>query len=546
MTFISLRQTKIKTRLYLLLFVTIALFVIPFASMVSDYQKDLMTAKQVKTRQLVEVASGILDHYHQLQINGSMSQEQAQTQAKSAINKLRYETNDYFWINDLTPKMIMHPIKPKLDGMVLSGLKDSNGKALFIEMVNVAKSNGEGFVHYMWPKPGSSVDVGKVSFIKLFKPWGWILGTGVYIDDVNALVMKRVNTMIWFIGSAIAILILLSTIIGRSITRPCEATQHALEEIAKGDGNLSTQLPVEGNDEFSFISKSFNEFTSKIRHSIQGISPISQSISRSVMALNTMSEQAGSKANDQQTSVTSVAAAMTELQSNNQEVSNSAQSAVQAAQIASEKSHNGQQSIAKASDHMSSLSNQLTETEINSQKLAEEANNVGSVLEVIRGVAEQTNLLALNAAIEAARAGEQGRGFAVVADEVRTLATQTQKSTDEIEQIVLNLQSRAKDLSSSMNETQQQSQATLTQAELANKILEEISQQVNEILDMNQHIATACVQQTIASDEITHNLVQFTEYSAQTNKNVHVLTETSEQLLKDSQILNDSFSVFKV
>jgi methyl-accepting chemotaxis protein len=511
-----------------------------------DYKQDLMTAKEVKTRHIIEVTYGIIEHFQQQTIEGTLTTDQAQTQAKQTINRLRYETEDYFWINDLSPNMVMHPIKPQLDGKNLSDVKDPTGKALFLEMVDIAKFKGEGYVNYMWPKPGSEVDVEKVSYIKLFKPWGWIIGTGVYVDDINALVMTRVKSLTLFMGAILLLLIALFTFIGRSITSSCASTQHALEDIAEGEGNLSKQLPIDGNDEFSHIAKAFNLFTQKIRHSIQHISPISQSVSDSVQTLNSIAEQTGRKAAAQQHSVNSVAQAMTELQSNNQEVAQSAQQAANAAQFASEKSELGQKSISKASDYMSSLSLLLTETEKNSQQLASEADNVGAVLEVIRGVAEQTNLLALNAAIEAARAGEQGRGFAVVADEVRTLATRTQKSTDEIETIVASLQNRAKNLSSSMNETKQQSSSTLEQAENARQVLVEINQQINEILSMNEHIASASAQQSVASEEISENLNQFASHSEQTIHDVEKLTKTSQQLLKDSDTLSASFSVFKV
>jgi methyl-accepting chemotaxis protein len=542
----SLRHTKIRTRLYLLLIATIVMVLIPFTNIIIDYKQDLMTAKEVKTRQIIEVSYGVLEHFQQQHQLGILSQDQAQTQAKEAINRLRYEDNDYFWINDLTPNMVMHPIKPDLNGKNLSSVKDPTGKALFLDMVSVAKAKGEGYVNYMWPKPGSEVDIEKVSYIKLFKPWGWIIGTGVYVDDINALVMTRVKSMVMLMTIVVVLLIALSTFIGRSITRSCHSTQHALEDIAKGEGNLSTQLPVNGNDEFSHIARAFNLFTQKIRHSIQHISPISESVSHSVQTLNSVIQKTGTKASEQQASVNIVANAMATLQLNNEEVAQSARRAAESAHLASEKSKLGQQSISKASQFMTSLAASLTETETSSQKLVIEADNVGEVLEVIRGVAEQTNLLALNAAIEAARAGEQGRGFAVVADEVRTLATRTQKSTDEIEKIIVNLQARAKNLSHAMNETKQQSGDTLEQAQNAHQVLLEINQQIGEILSINEHIATASRQQSSASEAISANLNQFASHAEQTKQEVGLLTKTSQQLLKDSATLNDSFSVFKI
>ncbi|RQW61161.1 methyl-accepting chemotaxis protein [Vibrio viridaestus] len=543
---LSLRRAKVSSRLTLLLIATVVIASIPFISMVRSYQADLIQAKQDKTKQIIEVAFGMLEHYYQQEKSGAISLENAKLLAADAIRQLRYDQGDYFWINDLTPNMVMHPIKPQLQGKNVGGVKDPSGKTLFIEMVDVAKSQGEGFVHYLWPKPGSEVDVEKVSYIKLFKPWGWVVGTGVYVDDVDALVMSRIQSMVVYVSGALILLIAFSFIIGRSITNPSKATQLALEDIAKGEGNLSTQLAVEGNDEFTAIAKAFNQFTQKIRSSIQNITPVSHSITQSAQLIDDITDIAARKANEQMVSVNSVAAAMTQLQSNNHEVANSAQNAAQAAQVASDKSNHGQDAINKASSFMTSLSHSLNETEQSSIKLSEEAANVGSVLEVIRGVAEQTNLLALNAAIEAARAGEQGRGFAVVADEVRTLATRTQKSTDEIEEIVDSLQTRARELSTSMGKTQRQSTATLEQADLAKQILDEINQQVHDIMAMNHHIAEASTQQSAATEEINRNLSQFTEHADQTHQDVQQLTQTSEQLSKDSHTLSESVNAFKL
>lgn len=542
----SLRHTKIRTRLFLLTSVITLLLLIPFISMLNDYQNDLMTAKQTKTRHLVETGHSLLEHYHQLQQSGSLSQQQAQTQAKQAIAKLRYQNEDYFWINDSEPRMVMHPIKPQLDGKNLSAVKDPTGKNLFVEFVNVTRKQGEGFVSYMWPKPGSEVDVEKISYVKLFKPWGWIIGTGVYIDDVDALIWQRIQSVLMLLSGVIIVMIALSAVISRSITQPCEETQNALEEIAKGDGDLTKQLNVKGNDELSHIAQAFNEFTAKIRHIVQDINPVTEHITNSAIELTQVAQNASNKAMDQQQSVDTVASAMNELHASNQEVANSAHDAAKAAQTASEKGQAGSAVIAKASSYMDSLSDLLTTTEATTQSLTKETQDVGAVLAVIRGVAEQTNLLALNAAIEAARAGEQGRGFAVVADEVRALATRTQTSTNEIEQIIASLQSRAKELSQSMEQTQQQSKATQEQADLAQQMLNEIDEQVNAILSLNEHIAEASSQQTMATDEISRNLTNIADHSTQAAAQANQVVAASEQLMQSGQQLARSVGVFKV
>ncbi|MGF1750911.1 methyl-accepting chemotaxis protein [Vibrio cionasavignyae] len=541
-----LRRISIQNRLYLLILVVSVALLVPLALSLVDYDKSLTEAKQTKTRHLVESAYTLVNHYYQKQQSGAMTQSEAQSAASQAIQALRYETNDYFWINDMAPNMIMHPLKPKLVGQNLSQISDPNGKRLFVDMVEVAKSKQSGFVNYMWPKPGADAPVEKISYIKAFTPWGWIIGTGVYVDDIQALVWNEIKKVMTSVLVALVFMLALATWLSRSIVTPCKETLDALNDIASGDGDLSRQLPEKGADELSQIAAAFNRFTTKLGVIISDIKPVTENITEAAVSLNKVAQGSASKSQQQQQAVDTVASAMNELHASNQEVANSAQHAASAAKQASEQGKHGTQVIELASSYMQSLSVRLTETDANIQMLANDTQEVGSVLEVIRGVAEQTNLLALNAAIEAARAGEQGRGFAVVADEVRTLATRTQTSTDEIEQIIQKLQSQASEVSQSMTQTQQQSKATLEQAANAKQALTEIDDQVNAILSLNQQIAEASSQQTLATDEISQNLTQIADHGSQSAIEAKSLADASERLLEDGQTLANGVGAFKV
>ena len=230
----------------LILSAILGVAVITTLMLISERQM-LMTERQDSVRQEVEVAHGILAHYHDLVTKGTLSQADAKQQAMQQIKTLRYNGSEYFWINDMQPRMVMHPTNPALDGTDLTDNQDPNGLRLFVEFVNVVKAKGGGVVAYEWPKPGSDKPVPKVSYVKGFAPWEWIVGSGVYVETVNAMVMSRVINVA--IGSALLIALLLGIglMIARSITRPIGRAVEIAQAIA--EGNLTSDIRVKTSDE---------------------------------------------------------------------------------------------------------------------------------------------------------------------------------------------------------------------------------------------------------------------------------------------------------
>ncbi|MGR5064363.1 cache domain-containing protein [Photobacterium sp. DNB22_13_2] len=200
--FSYLRRISIGKRLYLLSFIVTALTLLPLVVFIANYQTNIMEQKRIKTRHLVESTHSLLAYFHSLEQQGTLTQAQAKQLAIEALATLRYEHKDYFWINDMTPTMVMHPFKPSLNGQRLDSFKDPNGTALFVEMADTVRQQGEGFVDYHWEKPGFSTPVEKISFVKGFAPWGWIVGSGIYVDDVSALFYSEVRQFSLFLFSA--------------------------------------------------------------------------------------------------------------------------------------------------------------------------------------------------------------------------------------------------------------------------------------------------------------------------------------------------------
>lgn len=230
-----LNNIKISYKLLsILVLISVGLMSIIYMDLM-NLKSNLYHDRKEKTMGMVEVAHSVLKHFGDKVISGEMSDEEAKFQAMESVKHLRYENGkQYFWINDLHPNMIMHPYKPQLDGKDISGVKDPNGKKLFVEMAKVVKSKGEGFVEYMWPRPGAKEPAPKVSYVKGYEKWGWVVGSGIYIDDVEKVFQENLKKDMLFGGAILLVILILGTLISRSITVPVQKITKDLDILSEG------------------------------------------------------------------------------------------------------------------------------------------------------------------------------------------------------------------------------------------------------------------------------------------------------------------------
>ena len=335
------------------------------------------------------------------------------------------------------------------------------------------------------------------------------------------------------------------SLLAKKISAPiCDAAK-AMRDIAQGDGDLTCKLKVEGNNEVALMAKGFNLFVDKMRATIIKVTDSTAQLAASAEEVSCITEQAAEGVRRQQSETEQVATAMNEMTATVQEVARHATDAADAARTADDQAHQGSQVVDDTINSIKNLANDVISTADVIGNLRVNSENIGSVLDVIKGIAEQTNLLALNAAIEAARAGEQGRGFAVVADEVRTLASRTQESTTEIEGMIEQLQAGTRQAGSAMDKSRIQAESSVEQAAKAGDSLAAITSAVSAITDMNTQIATAAEEQNAVAEEINRNIVNISQVVATTAEGAAQTSISSGELANLAGDLQGLVNQFK-
>lgn len=481
------------------------------------------------------------------------------TQALDILRQLRFDDSGsmgYFFVYDKQGVSVMHAANPALQGRNLMDLKDPNGVEVIRGLWNAA-SSGKGYLYYHWNNAETGTTDPKLGYAEELSKWGLMLGTGFWIDSLDkqvAIMQQRADdsltTSLWSSVGAAAIaliaIMLLALLVVRSIITPLKSAVSAMTDIAQGGGDLRHRLAVAGNDELSQLAQAFNRFASQVRDLVAQVAGSTSTLNVSANELNTIMRQAEQGVQRQQSESDQVATAMNEMAASATEVADSAMRASSAAADAEDLVGNSKQTLLKTVRVIDGLAEQVTHGVSVIADLSKESDSIGGVLDVIRSIADQTNLLALNAAIEAARAGEAGRGFAVVADEVRTLASRTQKSTQEIQQMIQRLQAGIKgaiELISNLKQSSQSSVEEIRQVEVA---LNQISTSVNTINNMNAQIATAAEEQTHVSGAINENVHQIVVVIEETAAGTRSASATSERLNALATELDQLVSNYKV
>ena len=412
-----------------------------------------------------------------------------------------------------------HQLKVALDGQIVKMRLDQDGKKLAVIARQVSDYSGT--------------------------PIGVVV---IACDESHYVAMfnSARNTVLLIALGVLGIGILLSLSITSTIVKPIESTAASLMEIAKGEGDLRVRLPAEGNNELARLSNAFNLFAAKIQHTVAQVQGSIVKLTKMAENLAESSADTRSAAENQSMETEQVATALNEMTASFQNVAANAANAATAAKEANRQAISGNLVVQQSIQAINRLADEIEQSAETIHGVESQSKQIGGILETIRNIAEQTNLLALNAAIEAARAGEQGRGFAVVADEVRTLASRTQQATQEIQAMIANLQTGAQTAVQSMQSNQNQMRISVEQAEQAGIAFNSIAQAIGTISMMNEQIASASEKQTSVAENINRNEVRITDAARQAVKAADNIAHSSETLAHLAENLETLLGKFKV
>ena len=550
------KDLKIANKIYLLFALAVPVMCFVFGMLYWKTSENLYKERYAQVRGQVDTAWELINYFVGESQSGRLDSDQAQFMAKQAVKALRYNGQEYFWINDVTPTMVMHPIKPALDGKDLSSFADPDGVRLFVEMVKVSAQSEGGFVPYRWAKPGHEEPVEKVSYVKRIPEWGWIVGSGLYLDDVKEQTSVMLYGALGVVGFTILASGIAVLLFARSLSRPIGRTVTMIEEIAKG--HLDMRLGMDRHDEIGRMAKSMDMLANSLQHEmIDALQKLAQgNLAFDVVPVDDQDVIRGSL-KQLETDLNEI---MLQVKQAGEQIAAGANQVSEASQALSHGATTSASSLEEIAASMGELASQTTlnaenagqARDLSGQASAaagrgnqcmdqmvsamEEINasgrNISNIIKVIDEIAFQTNLLALNAAVEAARAGQHGKGFAVVAEEVRNLAARSAKAASETADLI--------------ETSVQRAQNGVEIASQTAEALEDIVNGVSKVTDLVAEIAVASNEQADGITQINQGLTQIDDVTQQNTASAEESAASAEELASQAVQLQGVLSRFQL
>lgn len=540
-----LNTLKIKTKIWLIIYLASTIILVTQLFLAFEFKENMILERKNTAIQMVDAAKQLINDSYQQYLDKKLTLEEAQEQAKYRVSLLRFGESGYLWLNDLDGKMLMHPIKTNLNNenmFVHSKDYVSTAFKMFVGMVN---SQGKGFVYYQWPKPAATELEQKSSYVSLFKQWNWVLGTGLYLQDIEQDFTDKLIRVLLTTLLSILLLVLVSYIISRNILRPLATLTNTMVKVSR-EKDLTIDMKAEGKDELATLGRVFNDMTSSLRTVIHRISQSTDTLATQAEETSAVTCQINVGVKQQKQETQEVQQAISHLAELSVDINQHVGEALTLSEDVKSAAEKGQCNVTENITAISDVSGKVNQAVNVVNELQNSSEQIGDILNVIKQIAEQTNLLALNAAIEAARAGEQGRGFAVVADEVRTLAQRTQESTGNIQVIINELQTGVTEVVSVMESCQEKTTEGREKADLCGSAFSDINNAIDLLSSLSSTIVNACEQQNNEVSNVETKIYAISAVAEQTQQGTENINQASESLSELAHELNSLTHEFTV
>lgn len=521
---------------------------------VEETRQRLLSDAKATLQSYVAVAMTTIKPLYDAAVPGD---DAARAQVIKLLSSITYGKEGYFFGYDSNTVRLFKANSPEGVGQSFKDNRDPNGVYVNRDLVNVAK-DGTHYLQYSSPLPGNSqVLVPKLGYTEYLPKWDMAVGTSVNLDGIEAQVAvveakvqeRMEGVVLSIVGIAAVVLLVIAAaglLLANAILRPLHLMKANLDDIAAGEGDLTRRLTITSQDELGELAGSFNRFVDKIHGLVRQITEMTSQLTGLVNQVSDQAQRSDQAMERQRHETDQVATAINEMSAAAQEVAKSAQNAAVAAQQTDEEGQAAKRVVAGSIVKIHALVDDIRSSGVSLDSLQKDVSSIVSVLGVIRSIAEQTNLLALNAAIEAARAGEAGRGFAVVADEVRALASRTQISTQEIQGMIDRLQAGTQLAVEAMRRSSEAGDGTSAQANEAGASLDTMAQLIATINSMNAQIASAAEEQTAVAEEINRSVHQIAVAVDSVADETQLGAQTSRSLADLGQRLGSLVGQFRI